>query len=202
MQIRFRLSLHAAVAAVVSILLAGAAVPAAAHTGTIAGSGFGAGFVHPLQGWDHLLAMVAVGLWAALIGGRAIAGLLALFPLGMAAGAVLAMAGLGLHAVEAAIALSVLVLGLAIATALRPAPWLAAGLVAVFALFHGHAHGTELPAGAGAFPYAAGFLLATVLLHLAGAAAGRLGREGSAALGVRLAGIAIAASGLAFLPGT
>ncbi len=190
------------VAATVTFILIGAAGPAAAHTGTGTAGGFAAGFLHPLLGWDHLLAMVAVGLWAGLIGGRAVPRLLILFPSAMAAGAAAALAGIGLHAVETGIALSLVVPGLAVALALRPAAWVAAGLIAVFAVCHGHAHGTELPAAVNVLAYAAGFLLATVVLHLAGAAAGVAARQGTAGLVARLAGVAIAAGGIWFLPGT
>jgi urease accessory protein len=177
------------------------AAPAIAHTGSHDHGGFAVGFMHPLGGADHLFAMLAVGLWAALLGGHAVRRLVLLFPLAMALGATLAMTGVSLPGVETGIAVSAIVLGLAVASALRPAPWIAAVLVASFAVFHGQAHGAELPAGVDAFAYAAGFLLATVLLHLAGAAAGRLARRNPAAVVARFAGVAIAAAGVAFMPG-
>jgi urease accessory protein len=197
----FRSPLRPAVAAAASILLACAAGPVAAHTGAAAAGGFAAGFAHPLHGWDHLLAMIAVGLWAVLLGGRAVARLVKLFPLAMGGGAAFALAGIALPAVETGIAVSAIVLGLSIAAALRPPPWVAAALVALFAVCHGHAHGTELPAAVNAYAYTAGFLLATVLLHLAGAAVGSVARQGGAEILARLAGAGIAASAMAFLPG-
>ena len=202
--IAFRVPLNAVAALAAPILLVVTAAPAAAHTGAAGGviaGAFAAGFLHPFNGWDHLLAMIAVGLWAALIGGGAVRRLIVLFPVAMAAGAAAAMAGIGLPAVETGIALSAVVLGLAVAFALRPATWVAAALVVVFAVLHGHAHGTELPAAANAFAYAAGFLLATVALHLAGAAAGVMARQGRAGMVARLAGAAIAAGGVLLLPG-
>ncbi len=178
------------------------AAPAAAHTGAVGGviaGGFSAGLLHPLHGLDHLLAMVAVGLWAASIGGGAVRLLILLFPLAMVGGAAIAMAGIGLPEVETGIALSVIVLGLAVALALRPVAWVAAGLVAVFAVFHGHAHGTELPAAVNAFAYAGGFVMATIALHLVGAAVGAMARQGTPGMVARLAGVAIAAGGVTFL---
>ena len=104
-----------------------------------------AGFVHPFTGVDHLLAMVSVGLWGAFLGRPLIAALPVIFPAVMAVGALLAMIGMPQPPIELGIAISVLVLGLAIATAWRAPVWLACVIVAVFALFHGFAHGTEIP---------------------------------------------------------
>lgn len=157
-----------------TLLIALPMLPGAAfaHTGDGAHHGFVHGFLHPLGGIDHLLAMVAVGLLAAHLGGRA----LWLVPLSfialMAAGGAVGLAGIPVPYVELGIALSVVVLGLLVA--LRPGlPLAAATLIAgSFAIFHGHAHGAELPAGNSPVFYAAGFLAATALLHLFGIAIG------------------------------
>lgn len=174
-----------------------ALVPAAqAHTFGVQGAGFAAGLSHPFLGLDHLLAMLAVGLWAAQLGGRALLRVPLAFMTLMALGCALALGGLALPAVETGIAVSVLVLGLLIALAARFP--LAAGmlLAGAFALFHGHAHGQELPQAASAFLYSTGFLLATGVLHAAGAGLGILFSRGLAANGVRVMGGGIAAAGL------
>lgn len=178
----------AAVAAVVV-----AAAPALAHTGGAAGAGFGHGVAHPLFGLDHLLAMLAVGLWAGQSGGRARWTVPAAFVAMMLAGGVLGMAGVGLPAVEPLVAASVLVLGLLILTARRLPPLAGAAVVGAFALFHGHAHGAELPAAALPALYAAGFVAATAALHAAGLGAATLLRG----LAVRAAGAGIAVVGAA-----
>jgi urease accessory protein len=150
------------------LMLASVAGPAFAHTGAGAVHGFGAGLLHPLTGPDHLLAMVAVGLWAGLTGGRArLAWPLAFVAMMLAAGW-WGMSGASLPGVETGIAVSIVILGLAIA--FRATPPLAAGAAAcaIFAIFHGHAHGAELPEGAGGLGYAAGFVIATAGLHLTG----------------------------------
>lgn len=145
-------------------------LPAYAHVGHGATHGFGNGFLHPFMGLDHLLAMTAVGIWAGQRGGRALWLLPVVFVLTMALGGALGVSGVGLPGVEAGIVASVLVLGVLIATAVR-FPLLAASvLTAAFALFHGHAHGTEMPATLSGFAYGAGFCTATALLHGAGVA--------------------------------
>jgi len=186
-------------------LLAGAAA-AWAHGGgqpAVEGPGpwaaFGTGFLHPLTGPDHVIAMVAVGLWGAVLGAPALWLLPVVFPLVMALGGALALLGLPLPAVEAGIALSAVALGLAVALRWRAPLALAAVLVGSFAVFHGHAHGTELPQAANPLIYSAGFVVATGLLHLAGVAFGALGRSAPGWLAVRAAGAAIAAGGLWFL---
>ncbi|MGK7869107.1 HupE/UreJ family protein [Falsiroseomonas sp. E2-1-a20] len=141
-----------------------APVPALAHTGADHLHGFAAGFLHPVGGLDHVLAMVAVGLWAGLIGGRAAWALPAGFLGAMAVGFGVAAGGLGLPMVEAGILASVIVLGALVAASARLSLAVAVPLVALFGLLHGHAHGTEL-AGQGAVGYAAGFLAATAALH-------------------------------------
>jgi urease accessory protein len=174
---------------------------AAAHEAAGGGSGFASGFTHPLFGPDHVAAMVAVGLWGAVLGAPAIWILPVAFPLVMAIGGAMGVAGVELPAVETGIAASALVIGLAVALAVRPPIWVAAVAVGFFALFHGHAHGTEMPGYAAPLAYAAGFVIATGLLHLAGIALGSLWRYQAGKALVRVAGGAIAAAGLAFLTG-
>lgn len=130
-------------AAILTLVASGAA----AHTGGHAGEGFLTGFVHPLSGWDHMLAMVAVGLWGAFLGRPAIWQLPVVFPIVMALGGVLGIAGVMLPLVEVGIAASALILGLMIVLAVRPPLWVAGTVVGAFAVFHGHAHGTELVGG-------------------------------------------------------
>lgn len=144
-----------------------AATPAAAHLPPGEYGSFLAGVTHPIFGLDHVLAMIAVGLWAAQIGGRAVWLVPTAFVATMIAGFLLALAGLPLPFVEPAILTSIVVLGLVVALALRPDPRLAMALVGAFALFHGHAHGGEL-GGASALQFGAGFAVATALLHAAG----------------------------------
>lgn len=172
---------------------------AEAHTGLGAVGGFAAGFVHPLTGLDHLLAMVAVGVWGAILGRPLIVALPVIFPLMMVLGGLLGMFGAPFPPVELGVALSVLGLGAAIAAAWRAPVWAACGLVAAFALCHGYAHGRELPASADPVGYSAGFVLATGLLHLAGVAVGLLSERPAGARPVRAGGAAIALCGLAFL---
>jgi urease accessory protein len=178
-----------------------AATAAQAHTGGGVGGGFLSGFTHPLFGWDHVIAMVAVGLWGAFLGAPAIWLLPIVFPLVMAVGGAAGVAGVGLPMVETGIAASGLVLGLMVAFGVRAPLWIAAVLVGVFAVFHGHAHGTELPTAANPYAYAAGFVVATGLLHLAGIAFGTLTQTQTGNWAVRAAGVVIAALGAAFLTG-
>jgi urease accessory protein len=178
-----------------------AATPAFAHPGAGSHDGFAHGFVHPVLGFDHVLAMVSVGLWAGLVGGRAVWAWPSAFVAVMAAGAAIGLAGAAIPGVEASIALSVVALGLAVALR-APLPLLAgAALCGLFALAHGYAHGAELPATVGAASYVAGFIAATALLHAAGVLGGiglaRAGRGGIAGL----AGGAVAATGLVLLFG-
>jgi urease accessory protein len=177
------------------------ACPAFAHSGDGFSGGFTGGFAHPIFGPDHVIAMVAVGLWGAFLGAPAIWLLPIVFPLVMAFGGVLGILGVPLPGVEIAIALSAVVLGLMVALAARPPLWVAAVLVGVFAIFHGHAHGAELPAGANAVAFSVGFVVATGLLHLAGISFGLLARWPAGRLAVRAAGGAIAVAGVAFLNG-
>ena len=145
---------------------------AAAHIIQGAQGGFGSGFAHPLTGPDHFLAMFAVGLWGAQMGGRPVWTLPVTFPLIMVIGGIAGMLGVPLPGIEIGIALSILALGLAIAFAWRPAEWVALILIAFFALCHGHAHGAELPLSADPADYAIGFVLATGMIHLSGIGVG------------------------------
>ena len=182
------------------LLLAGSSLPAFAHTGIGTVHGFSHGFLHPIGGLDHVLAMVAVGLLAAQIGGRALYLLPATFMAAMAAGGLFGIAGVPLPFVEIGIVGSVIVLG-GVITFGRALPLAGAmALAAVFAVFHGHAHGTQMPADASGLAYGLGLLAATALLHAAGIAAGTVAeRAGPAAL--RIAGAAIAVAGLGLIVG-
>lgn len=176
---------------------------AMAHGGHDTVHGFAAGLAHPLGGFDHLLAMLGVGLFAGMLGGAARWQLPLAFVGAMALGAFAGMAGLGSGApTEQLIALSVLAIGLATAFALRLRPMLAVVLVATCAVFHGQAHGAELPSQAGALAYIAGFMASTAALHGAGlglAVALRVVCEGNAL--ARVAGGAIALAGLVLVFG-
>lgn len=176
------------------------AAPAEAHTGLGHVDGVVHGFLHPLGGLDHILAMVAVGVIAARIGGRALWLVPASFVTLMAVGAAAAMAGIGLPFVETGIGLSVLVFGLLLAAQPRLPVALAAAIVGAFAIFHGHAHGSEMGEDWSGYSYGLGFVAATALLHAAGIGIGLLaGRIGPAA--IRVAGAATAAAGVALLTG-
>ena len=176
--------------------------PALAHTGIEPHShGFTAGFLHPLMGLDHLLAMLGVGIWAAQLGKRATWLVPAAFVAVMVAGAGVALAGAPLSMVEFGIAGSVLVIGGLIAFGTRLPVGLAMGLAGLFALFHGHAHGTELPGFAHPAAYGAGFVIATALLHLAGVGIALAVRRHAAKLPFRLAGAAMAVVGGGLLLG-
>lgn len=177
------------------------ATAAQAHTGTGIIGGFSSGFLHPITGWDHVVAMVAVGLWGAFLGSPAIWILPVVFPLVMAFGGMLGVMGVPMPFVETGIALSGIVLGLAVLFGTRAPIWLASIIVGVFAIFHGHAHGAELPVSANPFAYAMGFVIATGLLHLFGIAFGFLTLVPKGQYLVRAAGAGIAAVGAGFLFG-
>lgn len=187
----------------VAALLATAPLWAQAHSEAGAGIGGGllAGMLHPLLGLDHLVAMVAVGLWGAFLGAPALWLLPVVFPLVMAAGAVLGMAQVPLPAVEVGIAVSGIVLGLMVALAARPPLPAAALIVGAFAIFHGHAHGAELPAAANSLAYSLGFVVSTGALHVAGIGLGLLVRWPAGRWAVRATGLLIAVVGLAYLVG-
>lgn len=184
-----------------AIVLVALTLPAAAHEGAADTSGVLSGFLHPLLGPDHVLAMVAVGLLGAMLGAPAIYVLPIVFPMVMAFGGALGVAGVPLPGVETGIAVSAVVLGLMVAAG-RSIPLAAAAVVvAVFAVFHGHAHGTELPAAADALSFAIGFVVGTGLLHVAGIVLGLPVRWSLGRSLVRALGGAIAIGGLAFLTG-
>jgi urease accessory protein len=172
-----------------------------AHTGDGVVGGFLSGLTHPIFGFDHVVAMIAVGLWGAFLGQPAIWLLPVVFPLVMAFGGLAGVLGVPIPGVEAGIALSALVLGAMVALALRPPLWVAAILVGAFAIFHGHAHGTELPEAASPLAYGVGFVTATGLLHLSGIALGLLSRWPAGLGAVRVGGCLIACAGLFFLVG-
>lgn len=183
--------------ATATLLTVSGAQAAFAHVG-LADHAHGAldGFLHPLTGLDHLAAMVAVGLWSATIGGRALLALPAAFVALLIGGAVLGAAGLELPAAETVITASVIVLGLAVALGVRPPLLPSAAIVALFGLFHGYAHGAEMPAIGSPLGYGLGFVAASALLHLGGIGLGLgLGRLawGPAA---RAAGAAVAVFGV------
>lgn len=190
-----------------AILTAFAAAPALAHAHTgvgphvhgLASGGFAAGFAHPLGGLDHLLAMVAVGLWAVQLGGRAKWLVPAAFVSVMSLGGALGVAGAPAPFVEQGISLSVFALGVLIAAAVRLPLAASMAAAALFALCHGYAHGAEMPGSAAGLAYGAGFVLATALLHASGICAAftaqRFARGG--AEWVRVAGAAICLTGVA-----
>jgi urease accessory protein len=175
------------------------AVPAAAHTGTGLAGGFVSGFMHPLSGADHLLAMVAVGLWGAFLGRPLVYVLPIVFPAMMVAGAIVGMFGVPLPPVEIGIACSVFVLGSCTALAIKAPIWIASLLVATFAIFHGYAHGRELPSAADPVGYSTGFVFATGSLHVAGICLGLLTRWPRGVAVARGIGAIIAITGAWFL---
>lgn len=188
-------------ALVLPLILLLTATAASAHTGEGINTGFASGFWHPILGWDHVVAMVAVGLWGAFLGAPAIWILPVVFPLVMALGGAAGIIGLPLPAVETGIALSGVVLGLLIALAVKAPIWVAAVIVGIFAVFHGHAHGTELSDAFSPWGYAVGFVIGTGLLHLVGIGFGFLTKSKVGTLAVRGAGGVIALVGAAFLFG-
>ncbi len=175
-----------------------------AHVGAGDAHGFLHGFMHPMTGLDHMLAMVTVGIFAWQLGGRAVWLVPATFVLLMAVGGALGMGGFTLPYVELGIALSVVVLGAAVACGVKAPLAVAMGLVGLFAVFHGHAHGAEMPESASGLAYGAGFMLATAALHLTGLAMGAgIGRLGDAygQVWVRRAGAAVSVAGLGLVLG-
>jgi urease accessory protein len=150
---------------IVTVALLLAPSVAFAHPGHIESNSLLAGLIHPFSGLDHLLAMTAVGLFAAHLGGRALWAVPASFVVMMALGGIFGAAGVSLPLAETAIALSVLVFGFVIFTGMTPPVLAAMALVGIFAIFHGHAHGTEMPVTGSGVLYGAGFMAATALLH-------------------------------------
>jgi len=186
---------------VLAIVVLAIASPAQAHIIDAGGAGWAQGFSHPFSGLDHILAMVAVGVWAAQTGRPALWVLPVVFPLAMAGGGLLGVAGLPVPGTEAGIAASVLGLGLLVAFKVRPPLALSVALVALFALFHGHAHGTELPQAASPLLYGLGFIVATGILHLIGLGIGFAMRMPKGLPAIRAGGGAIAAAGIALFIG-
>lgn len=172
---------------------------ASAHTFGAQGAGFAAGVLHPLIGLDHLFALIGAGLWAGWLGGRARYLLPGGFLAGMLGGALLAWAGFNLPLVEPMIAVSVLLLGVLAASAIRPSVMVGSALLFVFALFHGHAHGTELPQAAHPALYMLGFLLTSAAVQLAASRLSTSLRKGRLSALVRVAGVAVAAMGGSWL---
>lgn len=172
-----------------------------AHAPEGVGGGFLTGFLHPIMGFDHLVAMVAVGLWGAFLGDRALWILPIVFPSIMAVGAALGIVGLEIPLVEFVIALSGVVLGALIALRFKAPLAIAMVLVGIFAIFHGYAHGTEMPGQISAITYGAGFVIGTGLLHLAGIAIGFATRLPRGELLVRGCGGVISVIGLTYLVG-
>lgn len=180
----------------VSVLASG---PAGAHTGTGLAGGFNMGLAHPLTGLDHLLAMISVGLWGAVLGRPLIYALPIVFPGVMVLGAVLGMLAIPVPSIDLGIALSVVVLGICIALSVRAPVWAAALIVGAFALFHGYAHGRELPSAADPLGYSAGFVLATGLLHVFGICVGFVNERPGGAVVTRGIGGLIGAAGVWFI---
>jgi urease accessory protein len=176
------------------------ATPAFAHVGVGATSGFFAGLEHPLSGLDHMTVMIAVGLWAALKGGRALWVWPAAFVGVMLVGGALGIAHVPVPFVEPGILASVVALGLLVALAVDLPVWTGAIIIGAFALFHGHAHGTEVPETASGIEYMAGFAIATALLHAVGIAiAVALGTRFRSL--VRIGGAACVAIGVGLIAG-
>jgi len=175
------------------------ASPALAHIQPGEAGGFVTGFMHPISGLDHVLAMVAVGLWGAQLGAPAIWLLPVTFPVVMACGGFLGLLGIPLPGVEIGIAVSALLLGVAVMTERKPPLYAAAALVGLFAIFHGHAHGTELPPGQSGLLYSLGFVVATGCLHAIGIAIGAIHRWPAGQVALRLAGGGVGLAGVFFL---
>ena len=173
--------------------------PAFAHIERGQAAGFITGLQHPWSGLDHVLAMIAVGLWGAQLGNPAMWLLPVTFPMVMSVGAMMGLLGFPLPGVEIGIALSALLLGIMVLQEVHPKLIIAAALVGFFAIFHGHAHGTELPAGQSGLLYSMGFVMATGCLHGIGITLGLVHRWPAGKLALRIAGAFIAVMGVTFL---
>ncbi|MDM9629471.1 HupE/UreJ family protein [Rhizobium sp. S152] len=175
-----------------------------AHPGVGDASGFAHGFAHPISGIDHILAMVMVGIFAHQHGGRSLWLVPSAFVAMMALGGAFGAMGVSVPFVETGIALSVVVLGTVVALGVKAPAAVAMGVAGLFAIFHGHAHGAEMPENAAGIVYAAGFMIATAALHVAGigigAAVGRIG-ERNGGLVNRIAGGLAAMAGVGLLAG-
>jgi urease accessory protein len=186
---------------ILSVVLIVLATPANAFAHTRGGEAAGliSGLLHPVSGLDHVLAMIAVGLWGAQLGAPAVWLLPVTFPMVMAFGGMLGLIGIRIPGVEVGIALSAIGLGAAVCYEARPKVWVAGVLVGLFAVFHGHAHGTELQPGANALLYSVGFVIATGLLHATGIGIGLVHRWPAGQVALRATGAAITVAGVAFL---
>ncbi|MBK7405047.1 MAG: HupE/UreJ family protein [Phycisphaerales bacterium] len=187
--------------AVAAALLAAFPAMALAHDESHPGGGFLSGFRHPISGLDHVVAMIAVGLWGAQLGKPALWLLPVAFPMMMAVGGFLGLIGVPIPGIEIGIACSAIVLGAMVLLEAKPPIGLAVAIVAVFAVFHGHAHGTELPENENAIFYSIGFVIATGLLHLVGIGIGTVHRWKRGQVALRAAGGAVALAGCYFLWG-
>jgi urease accessory protein len=181
------------------VLMLASAQTAFAHVQKGQAAGFLTGFGHPISGLDHVLAMVAVGLWGAQLGAPAVWLLPVAFPMVMALGGMLGLMGVALPGIEYGIAASAILLGAAVMFEMRPPLAVAATLVGVFAIFHGHAHGTELPPGQSALLYSMGFVMATGCLHALGIGIGTVHRWSWGRKLLRFAGAVVAGGGVLFL---
>lgn len=188
-------------AASIVLLLAVLALPgeALAHARGGEAAGLLAGLAHPVSGLDHVLAMIAVGLWGAQLGAPAVWLLPVTFPMVVAFGGMLGLVGVALPGIELGIAASAIALGFAVFLEARPQPWLAALLVGAFAIFHGNAHGTDLPPGGDALLYSVGFVVATGTLHAVGIGFGLVNRWPLGRTALRAAGAGVALAGVFFL---
>jgi urease accessory protein len=170
-----------------------------AHVQEGQAAGLLTGLRHPISGLDHVLAMIAVGLWGAQLGAPAVWVLPVTFPMVMAFGGFLGLVGIPIPGVEIGVALSAVLLGLMVATEARPPLAVATALVGFFGIFHGHAHGTELPPGQSGLMYSIGFVTATGCLHGVGIALGLVHRWPAGRIALRVAGAAVTLAGAAFL---
>ena len=180
-----------------TLVLASPALLSAHEGGTAAG--LPSGLIHPISGFDHVLAMVAVGIWGAQLGQPAIWALPVTFPMVMALGGMIGLLGLPLPGVEVGIGLSAFLLGLVVALERRPGLALAAALVGFLAVFHGHAHGAEPPEGQSGLLYSIGFVVSTGTLHALGIALGLIHRWKSRRVVLRAAGAVIGLAGAWFI---
>ena len=192
--------MHNRNSAALAVILALISAPASAHLLGMHGAGFEAGVAHPFTGLDHMLAMLAVGIWATQQGGRALWAIPLAFVGMMSLGGMLALTGMQLPLVETGIATSLLVLGLLVAFSTRLPIAAGATLTGLFALFHGYAHGTEIPLATSPAGYALGFMAATAALHGIGIALGKYMKQGSLPW-LQLSGTAVAATGVWFMLG-
>ncbi|MGD8896622.1 MAG: HupE/UreJ family protein [Acidobacteriota bacterium] len=184
-----------------ALLLLLAAVPVYAHEQSGQAAGFLTGLKHPVSGLDHVLAMISVGLWGAQLGAPAMWMLPVVFPMVMAFGGFLGLLGVPLPGTEIGIAVSAILLGLVVALEARPPLWGAVSLVGFFGVFHGYAHGTELPAGENALLYSVGFVIATGCLHAVGIGIGLVHRWSAGRVALRITGAVVALAGVSFLWG-